>query len=297
MVEVEGRELHVNAEGTGRPIVVLEAGIAASSLSWCLVSERIAEFATVVSYDRAGLGWSDPAAGGWTALDAAQDLALMLERSDFPAPFVLVGHSFGALIVRLFEQLHPQRVAGMVLVDPVVRSEWREPGEQRSRMLARGVSLSRRGAWLARAGVVGLALKMLTGGSPRIPRLLARAAAGNGAGVTSRLAGEVGKMPCELWPAIAAHWSESRSFVTMANNLEQLPVSAAQIDENRGLRDLPLVVLSAGRDNPEHDRDARLSTRGEHVVIANSGHWMQLDAPEAVVAAVTQVVADARAKC
>ena len=289
--------LHVQVSGQGGPVVVLEAGLAASSLSWRLVQERVAEFATVVSYDRAGLGWSAAeATGNGTARDAAADLAAMLASSGFGGPYVVVGHSFGALIARVFEQDFPESVAGLVLVDPVVRAEWRDMPEQKRQTLGRGVMLSRRGALLARLGVVRAALWMLTNGSRRIPQMLAGVSAGDGASVTNRLVGEVRKMPKEHWPAIAAHWSEARSFETMAENLEQLPVSVGQVDEARRLGDLPVVVVSARKAVAEHEADARLSSRGEYRVVAESGHWIQLDAPDAVADAIGRVVAEVRTR-
>jgi pimeloyl-ACP methyl ester carboxylesterase len=303
MFDIGGPRLHAQVKGQGRPVVVLEAGIAASSLSWSLVQKQVAEFATVLSYDRAGFGWSDLPLHRSTALDAARDLALMLECAGFGrGPFVLVGHSFGGLVVRVFEEQYPERVAGLVLVDPVSRREWREADGRRMQMLARGVTLSRRGAVLARMGVVRLALRLLTGGSRKIPKLLARAAAGQGASVTERLTGEVRKMPQELWPAVAAHWSEPRSFRAMANTLEGLPASVTQVDETRSLGNLPLIVLSAAcataKAMEEHDHDAGLSHCGKHIVVPGTGHWMQLDAPDAIVDAVRQVIgcADSRAR-
>ena len=294
-VEVDGVKLHFQIEGKGSPAVVLEAGIAATSLSWCLVRPLVAQFTTVVSYDRAGFGWSESPRHGCTAADAAADLAGLLDRCGVSGPFVLVGHSFGGLVVRVFQQRAPERVAGMVLVDPVVRSEWRDCSGMRRQMLSRGVLLSRRGAWLAKAGVVRFALGMLTGGSTRIPKLLARVSAGRGSGVTDRLTGEVRKMPRELWPVVAAHWSRAQSFLTMAKYLEQLPLSVTQVDEERSLGDLPLVVLSASTATrealEEHRHDAALSRRGRHEVIPNAGHWLPLDAPEAVAAAIQEIVA------
>jgi pimeloyl-ACP methyl ester carboxylesterase len=293
MVDVGGRRLHIDVQGQGSPVVVLEAGIAASSLSWALVAERLAKFTTVVSYDRAGFGWSDPAPHRCTALDAAKDLVLLLDGAGIPGPVVLAGHSFGGLVARVFEQKNPERIAGMVLVDPVSRTEWREANEQRLRMLARGVMLSRRGELLARLGVVRVALNLLLSGSRTIPKLLARVSAGRGAGVTERLTGEVRKMPRELWPAIAAHWSQAKCFHAMADSLESLPVSVRQLDEARPLGDLPVVVLSAESSSEqvirEHAHDASLSTRGEHMTVPGSGHWMQLDAPDVVVDAIRRV--------
>ena len=283
-------------EGSGGPTVVLEAGIAASSVSWALVQSRIAAITTVVSYDRAGFGWSDPPSLPCTAAHAACDLRRMLLDAALPGPYVLVGHSFGGLIARRFQQQFPHQVAGLVLVDPVVRAEWRDAAEPKRRMLAHGVLLSRRGAHLARLGVVGLALRMLTGGAQRVPKLLAKLSAGGRAGVADRLVGEVRKMPRELWPAIAQHWSQAQSFRTMADYLENLPRSAARLDERRSLDDLPVAVLSASKRIPEHEHDAGISTRGRHIVVAGSGHWIQLDAPDAVIDAVRHVVAEVRAR-
>jgi pimeloyl-ACP methyl ester carboxylesterase len=295
MIDIGGRRLHMNVAGRGSTQVLFESGLAASSISWALVAPRVAELATVITYDRAGLGWSDPAPNGSTALDAARDLEALLDRTGRRDPLLLVGHSFGALILRVFQQLAPGRVAGLVLLDPVCRSEWRDPNDARRRTLAHGVALSRRGELLARIGVVRLALSLVLAGSRTVPKLLARASAGRGAELTERLTGEVGKMPRELWPVAAAHWSRSRSFRTMANTLENLPVSVAQLDETRALGDLPVVVLSASNTNEEgrreHEHDARLSTSGAHRVVPDTRHWLQLDAPEVVIETIRGLIA------
>ena len=103
-------------------------------------------------------------------------------------------------------------------------------------------------------------------------------------------------MPKEHWPAIAWHWSRERSFSAMAGNLESLPASVRQLDSGRSLGDLPVVVLSAGKEVREHAADARLSSRGEALVVKDSGHWIQLDASNVVVAAIERVVREVRAR-
>ena len=87
----------------------------------------------------------------------------------------------------------------------------------------------------------------------------------------------------------------------MANYLEQLPLSATQLDEERGCDDLPLVVLSAASATrqalDEHRHDAALSRRGRHEVIPDSGHWLPLDAPELVAAAIREIVVSGGRTC
>lgn len=117
-VEVNGHKIHVVIEGTGKPVIVLEAGSASDSRSWRFVQPRLAAFSTVISYDRAGLGQSEPAASPRTAKQDASDLNDVLRAANLKPPYVLVAHSLGALYSREFAHLHPAEIAGMVLVEP-----------------------------------------------------------------------------------------------------------------------------------------------------------------------------------
>jgi pimeloyl-ACP methyl ester carboxylesterase len=80
----------------------------------------------------------------------------------------------------------------------------------------------------------------------------------------------------------------------MAEYLDNLPASTRQLDESRDLGDLPTMVLSSGNSTAEglgeHEHDARLSTRGEHIVVPNTGHWINLDAPDVIAEAVRRVM-------
>src|SRR6266496_1936831 len=102
--------LHLQISGSGPKVVVLEAGIAATSLSWSLLQPGLSKIATVVSYDRAGLGWSGPAITPRTPAVIATELRHALEAAGLKGPYVLVGHSFGGLIVQRFATLYKDDV-------------------------------------------------------------------------------------------------------------------------------------------------------------------------------------------
>ncbi len=118
LVDFGGRALFITCIGTGAPTVVLEAGGGNSADTWAGVQPEIARSTRVCSYDRAGLGQSDPApAGVRTVQDSVGDLHALLDTAGVSGPYVLVGHSFGGLIVRLYASQYPDEVAGLVLVD------------------------------------------------------------------------------------------------------------------------------------------------------------------------------------
>jgi len=244
-----------------------------------MVQNEIAKFARVISYDRAGLGWSDPAETPPLTAALVDDLHAVLRMA--PPPYVLVGHSFGGLIVRAYANRYPEEVCGVVLVDPVRTEDWYPLSEDRRRMLARGAGLSRRGAWLARTGLVGWCLRSLLAGSRFLPKTIGAAASGKGSAVMKRLAGEVAKMPRDLWPMVVEHWSAPKSFLTMAAQLEALPQCAKETFDALPPERIPVIVLTAGGSAPPATR---------HVVAKGSGHWIHLDEPELVVAAVRDLV-------
>jgi pimeloyl-ACP methyl ester carboxylesterase len=124
LVDAGGHRLHLNCTGQGRPTVVLESGLANRSADWDLVQPRIAAATRVCSYDRAGIGWSESGPEPRDPRHIAEELHMLLRAANLPAPYVLVGHSFGGLYVRMFTALYPEEVAGMVLVDSSHPDQW-----------------------------------------------------------------------------------------------------------------------------------------------------------------------------
>jgi pimeloyl-ACP methyl ester carboxylesterase len=118
-----GMFLRCSPERPGAPTVILEAGLAADHTAWAQVQQPAAQLARVCSYDRAGLGQSDPGPAPRDAAAASADLRALLATAGVAGPYVLVGHSFGGLFARRFAADNPEAVVGVVLVD-AVHEEW-----------------------------------------------------------------------------------------------------------------------------------------------------------------------------
>ncbi len=278
----------------GSPTVVLESGIAASSLSWALVQPEIASYARVCSYDRAGLGWSSKSTSPRSVDQVVSELAALLSAASLTGPYILVGHSYGGLLARAFAFTYPQSVAGLVFLDPVSLRNWSDCNDHELARLQLGVRLSRRGAVLAHFGVVRLALTLLLKAGTRFPKLIARATAHQASSLLDRLVGEVRNLPPVVWPAIQSHWSRPASFRAMANYLQALPASAQSALSMHIPDQVPFIVLSASTatatELQERDDWVARSHRGRHVRLQNCGHWVQVEQPAVVVAAVAELV-------
>ena len=295
MIDVDGQRLHVVCAGTGDPLVLFESGIAASSVSWTSVLRDVAAFTRACAYDRAGFGWSAPARAPRTVDRMLRELRAVATADD-SAPAVLVGHSFGALLVCAYASRRAADVAGLVLLDPP--SEWQRVTRERSRTLRGGILLSRIGGLLARVGVVRACLALLTGGAPAVPRHVVRVFGPRAARTLERLVGEVRKLPADLHPIVKSRWCDPKCFRAMAEHFAALEETAAVVSAITALPHVPLIVISSGDQPAEvlgaHERLAALSPAGRHLVAPQSGHWIQFDAPELVVATIREIVDRAR---
>ncbi len=117
LVDVGPYRLHLECTGSRGPTVILEPGAGGSAASMGLIAPAVARDSRVCVYDRAGRGWSDPAASPPDGAQIATDLHTLLDRAHVQGPYVLAGHSFGGLYVRTFAAKYPDEVAGLVLVD------------------------------------------------------------------------------------------------------------------------------------------------------------------------------------
>lgn len=124
LVDVGGYSLHINCVGEGSPTVILEAGSGANSVDWANIQPEVANTTRVCAYDRAGTGWSEPGPEPRDLQQIAGELHTLLGNAGIGGPYVLVGHSFGGLYVRMYAEMYPKEVAGMVLVDSSHPDMW-----------------------------------------------------------------------------------------------------------------------------------------------------------------------------
>lgn len=295
MVRFGDRALHVQihpaADGVTAPTVVLEAALGGSSLGWVYVQRALAGEAPLVSYDRAGMGYSPAGPQPRDLPRMIADLEAVLEATAAAPPYLLVGHSFGALIVRQFAALHPRQTAGVILVDPPWLEEWAHPDAASQAKLDSGIRLSRRGMWAARCGIAQFAAWLVATGALKWAARCATLVSGG----KLRTAEDFNftpatRLPPELKPAMRWFWSRARFYQALASQMESLPAAARTVAAAPPLDDIPLVVLSAA-DTPaaqlaEHQRLAAAARHGEHHVARASGHWIPLEEPDLVVTAI-----------
>lgn len=276
----DGRRINLVCSGKGSPTVLLESGWGADSRAWARVRPEIAKGNRVCAYDRAGAGYSDPGPLPRSAKTIAADLDAALRAARIGGPFVLVGHSAGGLYVRALADRRPRDVAGMVLVDPTIEL-------QEQRLAARfGKGAGSLGGLMA---TMRRCLEAVLAGS-----LPSADAAFKRCSFTPQ--------PGEPQAEAAARAARMRQPSYWATRLSELESLATARITRTSYGEMPLVVLTAGRSFPApaadfwaglHEEIAARSRRGRAQVV-DSGHIMMSDRPDAVIAAIREVIDAAR---
>ena len=231
----------------------------------------------------------------------AGELHALLERAGVPPPYVLVGHSFGGLTMRILAARHPETVAGMVLLDPAHPEEWLEPGESARAQIQRGVRLCGYGAVAARLGIARIVATLVAAGALAPARgLTALMGRGELGRADEQILAPIRKLPPEARQPLRKFWTEPKFFEALASQIGTICESAAEARDAgvSALAGLPLIVLSASTTTAPrvqlHEALVRGSSRGRHRVAHNSGHWIPLDEPGLVAEAILEVVEEAR---
>jgi pimeloyl-ACP methyl ester carboxylesterase len=269
--------LHIYCTGEGSPTVILESGLSDFYVTWAKVQPEIARITRVCSYDRAALGWSQPSPNPRTSHMMAEELHTLLRNTGIQGPYILVGHSFGGIILRNFARQYPNTVAGMVLVDSAHE-------EQNSRIpflkdsADQLIAQFRTFSLLSSSGLIALLPETIPNrGFPENAYKQYQAVVAT----TDYFNGAI---------------AETMAFYS----------STAQF-EPASLGGLPLVVLSHGipeatGDNStqqtQYEREwakmqnelAGLSSNSKQIIAQQSGHYIQLDQPELVIDSILEMI-------
>jgi pimeloyl-ACP methyl ester carboxylesterase len=258
LVDVGGHRLHIWCTGAGTPAVILETGLGGSSADWGFVQPEIARYTRVCSYDRAGMGYSDPGPSPRTARRIAGELTELIDRSGIGVPVVLVAASSGGFNVRVFASDHTDRVAGLVLIDASHEDQTHEVPR-----LARWVPL------LSSLGILRL-LRVSFGPDPA---LLSPSVQRFAAATRFRAAG----------------------YQAAADEIIHIRESTSQVRTSRRKLPIPVVVVTGARGADatwqQLQRDqVTLSEHGCQIIAEQSGHLVQIDQPQIVVDAIRTVI-------
>lgn len=272
LVDIGGRRLHLDCKGDAdAPTVLFEAGLSqyTAHSGFSKAQDAIAPFARACTYDRAGLGWSDPVPGARTQQDMVADLHALIAAKKLRTPLVIVGHSVGGLLARLYAREYPDEVAGLVLVDASPEPYLFTPGAAQFR---KGL-----------AAEIDAGLKKAQGDGPVVP------------------------LPADVEPDIVVAFLP-RVLATVKQEyeaLDRVPAAMRQAHGYGTLGDLPLAVIRRGKtETPPNAEDlqwrdwqedlATLSTHGFLVVAENTGHVIPYENPAVVAGAVRRILDEIR---
>ena len=280
MVNVDGRGMHIYCTGEGSPTVILAAGLDDFSIFWSQVQPEIAKVTRICSYDRAGLGWSEPGSSPRTSGTMMDELHTLLINAKVDPPHVLVGHSFGGALMRLYAHNYPDEVAGMVLVDAA-------PDELFLRVPSwRNAIEGKLGLYRTLAPLSSFGLLAFTPGS--IPNR---------------------GMPDDVLAQYRAIAVSTDYFQTGVAENEAFESNLTEVrNANVSLRDMPLILISRGywdampgfseienqqawqAWNEMQSEMLSLSSNSRQIVAIESEHNIQLQQPKLIVDAILELI-------
>lgn len=264
LIDIGDYKLHINVmgeRGENQPLVILEASVAANMLDWQMVQPLIAEYAQVVSYDRAGNGWSEKASNPRIPENIADDLHKLLQNAGIEPPYILLGHRYGGMFARKYLEKYPEGVVGLVLADSSHPDAFDESNEDEIKRLSRNVNVFQK---------IGL-VRLVTKRNYRAKFLDA----------TSQ----------EQYIALMMHDNSNllREATPILREGIELPESI----------DVPLIVVSRREDTDlsrevkwaDRQRDlATLSDNSKHIFAESSKSWIVFAEPQTIATAVEELI-------
>jgi pimeloyl-ACP methyl ester carboxylesterase len=277
LVDIGGYQMHINCIGNGTPTIILDALSGGSSASWGLVQPEIAQSTRVCAYDRAGAGWSDRGPTPRDMNQQVRELHVLLAGARVDGSYVLVGHSYGGRIARVYAKTYPGEVVGMVLIDPGMLDDHPRFSRQNHKEHAAEQRLITVARWLAPFGVVRLF-------PPQF---------------------EYYDLPAQLAAASDSFGVTTKFFQSLIDEFRAHPQTVGQERDVTSLGSIPLIVVSATAPDDQTRRVwteingelAELSTNGVHRDVPGATHeglvW-KMDDAQVTLDSIRRVLDSAR---
>ena len=281
LIDIGGRKLHISCSGRGSPTVILIAGGGAFSIDWSLVQPKVSNETRVCSYDRAGLGWSDPGPADETVEQTVADLHSLLRTAGEKPPYVLVGASIAGIFIQAYQRAFPEQVAGLVFSNSSNRVGFMVHGK--AGLIWELTDDEIRSAYPLPASAKGP--RPTREGEPfdRLPPELQRIRLWLDTRLWERFD------PAKAGPDSLLSWR--KEFLTEFNETQR--------GDDRPLGRLPVVVLSSSPAATESQRQSRdgaaarldfLSRNTVHIVATGSGHEIHLYKSDLVAETLRQTI-------
>ena len=296
MIDIGGWKLHLNCTGEAKPsqaTVILEAGVGDFSVEWALVQPSVSSFARVCSYDRAGDGWSELGPHPRTMKQLVYELHTLLEKAGERPPYLLVGQSFGGVVVRLYATTYPNEVASMMLIDAGRLNPWRFINGELVQLntTAKGIPVP----------AVKTSSPLRESDIPSPAREQMQAAARQ---LVARANESREKLPREAQEMRTWALGTVKHVAAYVNPFEAEELAlmlAAEKEREYQFGDMPLVVMTAGKVQyneawlqADHAATqaglAKLSRSGKQIIAQESGHHIHIDEPALVINAIRELV-------
>ncbi|MCM3785379.1 alpha/beta hydrolase [Neobacillus mesonae] len=261
-VQIGERSLHTVVTGKGDYTIILEAGMGGCSLDWSLVQPELSKHATVLSYDRSGFGWSRGTLQRPTCRQYVEDLRAILSAKKLKPPYILVGHSYGGMMMRLFASMYPEEVSGLLLVDSSHEGRYLDADLKECRTQERLQHFKQHR--------LGYLLSPLA-----VPRL-----------VKQHIGSK--RLPSPMNQQTVALGYRSAAFQSAYLELRFATESAIQMVNAPPLRpSMPVIVLTAGKQSEEWKESQKalfeLTNCTIPLTVQESYHSIQIHQPEAVI--------------
>ncbi|WP_430010641.1 alpha/beta hydrolase [Metasolibacillus fluoroglycofenilyticus] len=269
-IKVEDKFIHaiVSGESDASYTVILDAGLSCCSLDWHYIQPQLSDFAKVLSFDRAGYGWSSTVNTPYTSEDVVADLIHILKELQLKPPYILVGHSFGGLNMRLFASKYPEQVAALILIDAIhekryLSNEW---DSVRKKSHKKNLNLFRFGYLTSGIG---------------FPKLLKQ---------------PVGRkyLPEPYQKYIDYIGYHPKSYEAVYKEFLYSEESALQVKSSKALStDLPVVILSSNNADPtwvEHQGLLSQLTQNTRQIKTNHQHSIHLENPDLIIETIKELM-------